>query len=232
LFFRRAEDAALGPPVLNDFNLQFRAGEYVCVLGSSGAGKTTLVDLLIGLIHPQEGRILVDGTSLESIRLDAWRSTIGYVPQDVFLFNGTIRDNITMGNDGYTDAEIADAIRRAGAEDFIARVDRGLDAPVGERGVALSGGQRQRICIARALIRQPRLLILDEATSALDSATEQEIATIVRSLTPQVTVVAITHRPALADIADVVVHIADGTVKGIDKRATGDAGEEMLQHVR
>lgn len=213
LYFRSLEGEAPIVPVLKGMNLRIRAGEFLCLLGSSGAGKTTLADLLIGLILPQEGRILIDDTPLEELKLDAWRRSIGYVPQDVFLFNGTIRDNITMGDDHYADTEIADAIVRAGAEDFIAKLDRGLDTQVGERGVALSGGQRQRICIARALVRRPRLLILDEATSALDSRTEHEIAQTVRSLTPQVTVVAITHRPALADIADIVVDIADGAVK-------------------
>lgn len=222
LYFRATEAPAPSVAVLQDMNLQIRAGEFVCLLGSSGAGKTTLADLLIGLILPQQGRILIDDTPLGEFQLDAWRRTIGYVPQDVFLFNGSIRANITMGDDGYTDAEITAAVERAGAAEFIDSLDDGLDAQVGERGVTLSGGQRQRICIARALVRQPRLLILDEATSALDSRTEHEIAQTVRSLTPEVTVVAITHRPALADIADVVVQVADGAVKGTtDKRMGG-----------
>lgn len=226
LFFRSTETPAPSVAVLQDMNLQIRAGEFVCLLGSSGAGKTTLADLLIGLILPQQGRILIDDTPLGELQLDAWRRTIGYVPQDVFLFNGTIRANITMGEDGYTDAQIAAAVERAGATAFVESLDEGLDAQVGERGVTLSGGQRQRICIARALVREPRLLILDEATSALDSRTEHEIAQTVRSLTPQVTVVAITHRPALADIADVVVQIADGAVKGVaDKRNAGQDAE-------
>ena len=213
LYFRTYAGDAPTIAVLQNMNLEISAGDFVCLLGSSGAGKTTLADLLIGLITPQEGRILVDDQPLGALRLDAWRRSIGYVPQDVFLFNGTIRDNITMGDEAFTQADIDMAVSRAGAGDFIAEVEGDLDAPVGERGVTLSGGQRQRICIARALIRNPRLLILDEATSALDSRTEQDIAATVRSLTPDVTVVAITHRPALADIADVVVRIADGAVE-------------------
>ncbi|MBT3361622.1 MAG: ABC transporter ATP-binding protein [Rhodospirillaceae bacterium] len=215
LYFRSSEGDAPVVPVIKDMNLRICAGEFVCLLGSSGAGKTTLADLLIGLILPQEGRILVDDTPLEEFSLHAWRRAIGYVPQDVFLFNGSIRDNITMGDDIYSDSEIYEAIFRAGAEEFISKLDSGLDSQVGERGVTLSGGQRQRICIARALVRRPQLLILDESTSALDSRTEQEIALTVRSLTPQVTVVAITHRPALADISDVVIHIEDGAVKSV-----------------
>jgi ATP-binding cassette subfamily C protein len=170
---------------------------------------------------------VIDDTPLETVRLDAWRRLIGYVPQDVFLFNGTIRDNITMGDTDYTDAEIQEAIAKAGAADFIAAHADGLDARVGERGVTLSGGQRQRICIARALIRRPRLLILDEATSALDSRTETEIASTVRSLTPEVTVLAITHRPALADIADMVFEITDGAVTGTTARNAGAAGASL-----
>ena len=225
LYFQSSEAAAPIIPVIRDMSLRIRAGEFVCLLGSSGAGKTTLADLLIGLVQPQKGQILIDDTPLEGLALHAWRRSIGYVPQDVFLFNGTIRDNITMGEDIYSDSEIAEAVRRAGAEDFILRLSHGLDAQVGERGVTLSGGQRQRICIARALVRRPQLLILDEATSALDSRTEQEIAQTVRSLTPQVTVVAITHRPALANIADVVVHIEDGAVKAIANAEPTEIGK-------
>lgn len=221
LYFRSQDAATDDVPVLQDLNLQIRAGEFVCLLGGSGAGKTTLADLLIGLIRPQGGQILIDDTPLDALQTDAWRGSIGYVPQDVFLFNGSIRANITMGDDRYTDAEIRSAVARAGATEFVDSQDNGLDAQVGERGVTLSGGQRQRICIARALVRQPRLLILDEATSALDSRTEQEIAQTVRSLTPQVTVVAITHRPALADIADVVVQVADGAVQGTSRPQAG-----------
>lgn len=225
LYFQSSEAEVPTVPVIKDMDLRICAGEFVCLLGSSGAGKTTLADLLIGLVSPQEGQILVDDTPLEELKLNAWRRSIGYVPQDVFLFNGTIRDNITMGDDIYSDSEIAEAVHRAGAEEFISRLNHGLDAQVGERGVTLSGGQRQRICIARALVRRPQLLILDEATSALDSRTEQEIAQTVRSLTPQVTVVAITHRPALANIADVVVHIEDGAVKGIVNAETAGDGQ-------
>jgi ATP-binding cassette subfamily C protein len=215
LYFQSSEAEAPTAPIIKNMDLRICAGEFVCLLGGSGAGKTTLADLLVGLVQPQEGQILIDDTPLEELKLHAWRRSIGYVPQDVFLFNGTIRDNITMGDDIYLDDEIADAAYRAGAEDFISRLSRGLDAQVGERGVTLSGGERQRICIARALVRRPQLLILDEATSALDSRTEQEIAQTVRSLTPQVTVVSITHRPALANIADVVIHIEDGAVKAV-----------------
>jgi ATP-binding cassette, subfamily C, bacterial len=217
LYFRSSPTDAPTVPILKNMNLNIHAGEFLCLLGGSGAGKTTLADLLIGLIRPQEGQILIDNTPLDDLNLGAWRRSIGYVPQDVFLFNGSIRDNITMGDDRFADSEITEAIKRAGAEDLIANIDGGVDAQVGERGVTLSGGQRQRICIARALVRCPRLLILDEATSALDSRTEQEIARTVRSLTPQVTVVAITHRPALADIADVVIRIEDGAVKEVTK---------------
>ncbi len=227
IYFRTTAESGVAPPVIQNLDLTIRAGEFCCLLGGSGAGKTTLADLLIGLIQPQEGRIVIDDTPLETVRLDAWRRLIGYVPQDVFLFNGTIRDNITMGDTDYTDAEIQEAIAKAGAADFIAAHADGLDARVGERGVTLSGGQRQRICIARALIRRPRLLILDEATSALDSRTETEIASTVRSLTPEVTVLAITHRPALADIADMVFEITDGAVTGTTARNAGAAGASL-----
>lgn len=196
--------------VLCGVDLHLPRGALVSVVGPSGAGKTTLVDLVIGLLTPTAGRILVDGVSLQEIDSSAWRSMIGYVPQDVFLFHDTLLTNVTLGDPDLSREDAEDALRRAGAWEFVETLNDGLDAVVGERGGRLSGGQRQRISIARALVRNPRLLILDEATSALDAQTEASIADTVGKLAGEITILSISHRPALVDKADMVVTVDGG----------------------
>ncbi|WP_161781619.1 ABC transporter ATP-binding protein [Desulfohalovibrio reitneri] len=199
-----------GKDVYTDLNLDVPAIGMTVLAGQSGAGKTTMADIIIGLVTPDKGQVLIDGTPLEEIDIKAWRSIIGYVPQELFLFNDTIRNNITLRDETLTDEDVHDALKSAGAYDFVMSMRDGLDTQVGERGGILSGGQRQRIAIARALTRKPRLLVLDEATSALDEQTERELAATVRELARSTCVLAVTHRPALVKCADSVFFLKDG----------------------
>ena len=200
-------------PIFKDLTLSIPAGQFSCILGPSGEGKTTLVDLIIGLLRPQQGKILLDGVPLDEIDRAAWRRSIGYVPQEVFLFHDTLWRNITLGDPGFTAEDVKHALMAAGAWDFVCRLEDGVGTIVGERGGRLSGGQRQRISIARALIRKPKLLILDEATSALDAEIEADIAETLRRLTPEMTILAITHRSSLVRHADVIFRLHNGKMQ-------------------
>jgi len=199
-----------GRPVLDGLSLELPAGRITAIVGSSGTGKTTIVDLITGLVEPESGEITVDGTPFREIDLRAWRETVGYVPQEMLLLHDSIRTNVTFGDPDVTDAQIESALRDAGAWDFVSRLPEGIDSSVGERGALLSGGQRQRIAIARALVHRPRLLVLDEATAALDAASEAAVWTSVEQLRGKTTVVAISHQPALTKIADRVYRIENG----------------------
>ena len=187
---------------LRGVNLEIRAGEIVALTGSNGAGKTTLVKLLQRFYLPQQGAIFLDGRDIASIRLHDLRQQIGNVPQRALLFNGTIRANIAYGLEGASDAEIETAARLAQAHDFIIELPQGFETQIGDHGVRLSGGQRQRIALARALVKNPPVLILDEATSMYDL--EGEIAFIAACATALKgrTVILITHRPASLELAD------------------------------
>lgn len=196
--------------VLDELDLEIRAGSLTVLTGPSGAGKTTLIDLVLGLHRPERGRILVDGVSLNDIDLIAWRRMIGYVPQETVLFHDTIRANLALGDDSFSDQELRTALEIAQAWDFVAALPDGLDTVVGEKGARLSGGQRQRIALARALLGRPRLLILDEVTSALDPETASEIARNVRELARHATVLAVTHRAEFLEIADRIYRIENG----------------------
>ncbi|MCB1377017.1 MAG: ABC transporter ATP-binding protein [Alphaproteobacteria bacterium] len=182
--------------------------------GPSGSGKTTIIDLLIGLHKPDAGRILVGGTPLSDIDIPAWRRMIGYVPQELSLFHTSIRENITLGDDRISDADVIAALSQAGAGNFIDGLPEGLDTDVGEMGGKLSGGQRQRISLARALVGKPQVLILDEVTSALDPETEAEIVDNIANLRGAYTIIAITHRPAWTKIADRLYTVSSGRVTG------------------
>jgi len=203
-------------PVLREIDLVLARGESVGLVGSSGAGKTTLVDLILGLLRPTSGRLLVDGEPIEGDRLMAWRRTVGYVPQDVFLFDDTIRHNIAVGlDDDEIDGEQVDrAIELAQLMDLMAELPDGLETSLGERGVRLSGGQRQRIGIARALYGRPKMLVLDEATSALDGVTEAAITATVEALHGQLTMLVIAHRLTTVRRCDRIVLLSAGTVAG------------------
>jgi len=199
-----------GTPVLKDISLEIPAGCLSLVHGPSGAGKSTIVDAISGLIKPSEGAVLVDGQPLSGLDLRAWRSEIGYVQQELFLFHDTVFNNLVIGARDVGQDEIRRALELAGAAEFVDRLPSGVHTVVGERGLRLSGGQRQRLSIARALVKRPRLLILDEPTTALDPATEKEICQTLSNLRGEVTLVAISHQPTLAQYADVVHSISDG----------------------
>jgi len=198
--------------ILKSVSLEIPAGASIAVIGPSGAGKTTLVDLVTGLLRPQQGEVLVDGVPMSDMDVKYWRSKIGYVPQDTVLLHDSILANITLGDSGLDATDAEAALRAAGAWDFVSAMPEGLETIVGERGSQLSGGQRQRIAIARALAHRPALLILDEATSALDPESEKAICETLASLRGKVTMLAISHQPALVKVADRVYGLRDKTV--------------------
>ena len=216
--------------IVKDVDLEIPAQGITVLKGPSGAGKTTIIDLLIGLYEPDQGCILIDKTPLQEIDIFKWRRKIGYVPQELSLLHASIRDNITLGDDTIADSDVMQALKLAGAETFIEELAGGLDSDVGEMGGKLSGGQRQRISLARALVTSPEVLILDEVTSALDPATEQEIIGNIAALSGKYTIVAITHRPAWTAIADRLYDVARGKVtpvavaKGARRRASATTG--------
>jgi ATP-binding cassette subfamily C protein len=203
--------------ILRDVSLTIPANRITVLQGSSGAGKTTLIDLLIGLHRPTSGSILVGEQPLQDTDITALRRKLGYVPQELALFHDTIRENISLSEPGISDEDILEALQLAGASGFISSLPHGLDTDVGEFGGKLSGGQRQRISLARALVRKPDVLILDEVTSALDPETETAIVDNIASLRGRYTIIAITHRPAWTRIADVVYSFAEGRVSKTPK---------------
>ena len=206
--------------ILSNVDLVIPAREITVLQGPSGAGKTTIIDLLTGLHRPTSGRILIDGIDLYEISLRSWRSMIGYVPQELSLLHATIAENITLGDETVDEKRIWQALEIAGADDFIRELPKGLETDVGEMGSRLSGGQRQRISLARAIVRQPKLLIFDEVTSALDPATERDICRRIGSLVGEFTVVAITHRSAWRSIANRLYNVADGKVTRLESSAS------------
>ncbi len=199
-----------GAPLLNGLSLEIPAGNFVALVGHSGAGKTTVLDLIMGLLRPHQGEVYVDGVPLGEIDLRAWRESIGYVPQETLLFNDTVLRNVTLGDAAIPREQVEHALRAAGAWEFLAERSGGLDATIGNSGYLLSGGQRQRLAIARALVRNPKLLVLDEVTTALDPATEAEICQTLRRLKGEVTIVAISHQQALRNAADTVYRLEAG----------------------
>lgn len=198
--------------VLKNINLSIKCGEMVALVGASGAGKTTLADLLPRFYDPTGGKILVDGVDLRSLEIDSWRSKMSVVSQDTFIFNTSVRENIAYGLDDVPEETIIEAARQANALEFIEQLSNGFDSVLGDRGVLLSGGQRQRIAIARALLRNPQILILDEATSALDSITERLIQESIEQLAVGRTVIAIAHRLSTIARADKIVVLEKGQI--------------------
>ena len=202
--------------LLDRVSFDIPAGRITAIIGPSGTGKTTLIDLLTGLMEPEAGEIRVDGVPLRSLDLRRWRRQIGYVPQEMLLLHDSIRVNVTFGDPDISDAEVERALRDADAWEFVCALPEGIGSSVGERGTLLSGGQRQRIAIARALVHRPRLLLLDEATAALDAESETAVWDAVARLRGRTTVVAISHQPALSKIADRIYRIEDGRVSSVD----------------
>jgi ATP-binding cassette subfamily C protein len=196
--------------VLDGLSLEIPAGQLVTLVGPSGAGKTTVVDLLIGLIRPDAGSITLDGAPLDAMDIKQWRRSIGYVPQETLLLHESIAHNVSLGDSELSDEDIEHALRAAGAWDFVSALPEGMHSSVGERGGRLSGGQRQRIVIARALVRRPQLLILDEATSALDQDSADAVRQTLAQLRGALTILTITHQAGLVDIADRVYRLENG----------------------
>jgi ATP-binding cassette subfamily B protein len=206
-----------GRPVLRDVDLDIRAGQTVAFVGTSGAGKTTIASLLPRFYEPWAGRITIDGVDIRTMTLASLRRQIGIVQQEVFLFGGTMRENIAYGRLDASDAEIREAARRARLDGVIAALPDGLDTVIGERGVKLSGGQKQRLAIARMFLKDPPILILDEATSALDSETERAIQRSLAELSRGRTTLVVAHRLATIRHADRIV-VVDGTGVAEDGR--------------
>jgi len=201
-----------GRPVVRDFNVVVPGGSVVALVGRSGAGKTTVTDLVARFHDPTRGRLLVNGSDVRDFRLRTYRDLLALVQQDVFLFDGSVRDNIAYGRHDATDAEVVDAARRANAHEFIARLPEGYETVVGERGVRLSGGQQQRLAIARASLASPQILILDEATSNLDTESEQLIQASMAALLAGRTTFVIAHRLSTVRRADLILVMDDGRV--------------------
>jgi len=219
--FERVCFSAGEKEILRDVSLSVPAGAFITLVGPSGSGKTTVLDLVTGLLQPTAGRVLVDGKPLADCNLEAWRRMIGYVPQETLLLHDSVLNNVTLGDPDLTEADAHSALQAAGAWDFVSAMPEGLHTAVGERGGKLSGGQRQRLCIARALVRRPKLLILDEATSALDRASEAALCDTLAGLRGKITILAVSHQTGLADIADRVIRIEQGVLLPSDQDAAG-----------
>ena len=210
---------------LQNVSLSFPAGQISAIVGPSGSGKTTIVDLVSGLLRPQKGEIWIDDEPLDRVNLRDWRRKIGYIPQDTILLHDTVMNNITLGDSELNEKDVEDALRAAGAWDFIGTLPDGIHSMVGERGGKLSGGQRQRIAIARAIVQKPDLLILDEATSALDPQSEEAVCETLGQLRGRLTIVTISHQEALVKIADRTYRVQNGKI--VSKEGRFEDGSQV-----
>jgi ATP-binding cassette subfamily C protein len=205
--------------VLRRANFRIEGNQLTTLVGASGAGKSTVLDLVLGLLSPRGGEVVLGGVPREEVDLTRWRRQIGYVPQETFLFHDSVANNITLGEPGHTSEEVWQALREACADEFVAALPNKLDHDVGERGLALSGGQRQRIALARALLHKPLFLILDEATAALDIETERTICERIKEMSSQtgLTVLAVSHSQEWARVADRVILLGDHGVSMLNE---------------
>jgi ABC-type multidrug transport system fused ATPase/permease subunit len=201
-----------GVTVLHDISLTVEPGQTLALVGPTGAGKSTVVSMVARFYDPQQGQVLIDDTNLREIQLDALRRNLSMVLQDVFLFNGTVRENIRFGRPEATDDEIIEAAQVANAHEFVLSLPEGYDTLIGERGVKLSGGQKQRLSIARAVLKDAPILILDEATSAVDTETEAQIQEALERLMQGRTSIIIAHRLSTIRKADQIVVLDEGRV--------------------
>jgi ATP-binding cassette, subfamily C, bacterial len=195
-------------PALAGVTLHIPIATTAAIVGSSGSGKTTLADVLLGLIKPDEGKVYIGSEPLDATHLASWRSQIGYVAQDTYLFNDSVRANLAWAQPDATESAMRESLQHAAASDFVDRLPNGIDTVIGERGVRLSGGEKQRLSLARALLRKPKLVVLDEATSALDSENEERIYKAIEELHGETTILIITHRLATVRAAD-RIHVMD-----------------------
>ena len=209
--------------ILHNLSLEIKSGETVALVGPSGGGKTTLCNLIPRFYDIDSGKITIDGIDVRDMKLYDLRRNIGSVAQDVFIFSGTVRDNIAYGDFGATDEEIVEAAKNANIHEFIESLENGYDTYVGERGVKLSGGQKQRISIARAFLKNPPILILDEATSALDNVTEMQIQKALEKLSVGRTTIVVAHRLSTVKNADEIILLGS---EGIEERGTH---EELMK---
>ena len=223
-----------GRPVVRDFSVTVPGGTVVALVGRSGAGKTTVTDLVARFHDPTRGRILLNGADIRDFRLRSYRDLLAIVQQDVFLFDGSVRDNIAYGRHDASEADVLDAARRANAHEFIERLPQGYETFIGERGVKLSGGQQQRLAIARAILAQPQILILDEATSNLDTESEQLIQASMASLLAGRTTFVIAHRLSTIRRADLILLMDEGRVieRGTHQQLMQQRGEYYRMVVR
>jgi ABC-type multidrug transport system fused ATPase/permease subunit len=199
-----------GNEVIKDISLEIKRGEKIAFTGESGSGKTTLVDIIIGIYRPIKGQLYVDDVLIDNNNIRSWRSKIGYIPQDIYLFDGTVAENVTFGSE-YNDAKIIEVLEKAKIWNFL-ETKEGMQTRVGEGGLQLSGGQKQRIGIARALYNDPEILILDEATSSLDDETEAQIMNEIYDVSGNKTLIIIAHRLSTVERCDRKIQIEDGVI--------------------
>ena len=197
---------------LSGVSFRIKAGEHVAILGRVGSGKSTLTKLALGLYEPTEGAVLVDGIDLRQLDPGEYRSSVGYVPQDVTLFHGSLRDNLTLAHRGIEDDALVEAARRAALTDFVNRHPRGFDMPISERGDSVSGGQRRCIAVARALVHRPGILLFDEPTGSMDNTTEAAVKKELLEYLPERTLIVVTHRTSLLDLVDRIIVVDGGKV--------------------
>jgi ABC-type multidrug transport system fused ATPase/permease subunit len=199
-------------PLLRDMNLTFEKGKVTAVVGPSGVGKTTIINLVLGLFEPSEGKITIDGVPLQEYKLETWLSKVGFVSQEPFIYHSAIADNITFSRDGHSMESVIHAAKIANAHGFISEFPQGYDTVAGDRGMRLSGGQQQRIAIARAVLNEPEILIFDEATSSLDSISEKLVQEAIDNVSRDRTVIIIAHRLSTIRYADKIIVLDEGRV--------------------